>query len=42
MVRVDECFQCGAKEKDISLIYQTDGHVLCKKCHDDSRKSTLL
>ncbi len=42
MVRIDECFQCGAKEKDVPLVYQTNGPVLCKNCHEKSKKDSRL
>jgi hypothetical protein len=32
MVRVDECFKCGIKEKDAKLVYSTDKPVLCERC----------
>ena len=41
MVRVDECFQCGVKEKDIPLVYSTSGPVLCTNCYNKSKKENV-
>jgi len=32
MVRVTECFECGASEKDVKLIFVAGGPILCEKC----------
>ncbi len=32
MVRITECFECGAKEKDTKLILNPKGPILCDKC----------
>jgi len=32
MVRVTECFECGATESQAKLIYTADGPTLCEKC----------
>ena len=37
MVRVTECFECGAKEKETNLIFEKDGPVLCERCYKISR-----
>lgn len=38
MVRVDECFKCGAKEKDCKLIFRTNEPVLCENCDKKSKQ----
>ncbi len=38
MVRVEECFECGAKENDVKLVYTNDKPVLCERCF---KKSSL-
>ncbi len=37
MVRVDECFECGAKETDTKLVYSKDKPILCQKCSENSK-----
>jgi len=32
MVRVNECFECGVKEKEAKLVYAQGKPVLCEKC----------
>ncbi len=38
MVRISECFQCGAKENEAKLIINTEGPVLCEKCNSKHKK----
>ncbi len=38
MVRVTECFECGANEKDVKLIFTTEGPTLCEKCSKKMQK----
>ena len=38
MVRVSECFRCGAKEDQVKLIYTTEGPVLCEECDRKSKQ----
>jgi dihydroorotate dehydrogenase len=33
MVRVAECFECGADETQVKLVFSTDGPILCEKCN---------
>lgn len=37
MVRVKECFECGAKEDETKLIFAKDGPVLCTKCNEKNQ-----
>jgi hypothetical protein len=32
MVRVTECFECGAKENEVKLVFTSSGPILCEKC----------
>jgi len=32
MVRVTECFECGANESQVKLIFNANGPTLCEKC----------
>jgi len=34
MVRVAECFKCGAKENEVKLIYNFNEPVLCENCKE--------
>ena len=38
MVRIAECFECGAKENEAKLITNSEGPVLCEKCNLKSKK----
>ena len=38
MVRVTECFECGANEKDVKLIFTVEGPTLCEKCSKKIQK----
>ena len=38
MVRIHECFECGAKEEDCELIFSKTGPILCKKCNEKANK----
>jgi len=33
MVRINECFECGAKENEVKLIFALDHPVLCEQCY---------
>jgi hypothetical protein len=33
MTRVTECFECGAKENEVKLIFTSHGPILCEKCN---------
>jgi len=38
LVRITECFQCGAKEIEIKLIDSHDGGpVLCENCYKKNK-----
>lgn len=39
MVRVTECFECGATEDESPLIFSKDGPVLCKRCNEKKSKN---
>ena len=30
MVRVTECFECGAKENEVKLVFSPNGPILCE------------
>ena len=32
MVRIEECFECGAKENEVKLIF-TEDPMLCENCY---------
>ncbi len=34
MVRVSECFECGANENETKLIFSSNGPILCEKCNE--------
>jgi len=38
MVRVTECFECGAKENKVQLVFSPKGPILCKKCSEKMKK----
>jgi predicted nucleic acid-binding Zn ribbon protein len=38
MVRVTECFECGAKENEVKLIFTSNGPTLCEKCSEKIKK----
>ena len=42
MVRVTECFECGANEKDVKLIFTTEGPTLCEKCSKKCKNNHFL
>ena len=31
MVRINECFECGAKETETKLVHASNGPILCEK-----------
>jgi len=37
MVRIEECFECGAKENETKLIFSLDNPVLCKNCYEKTK-----
>jgi len=37
MVRVTECFECGAKESEKKLIFTSKGPILCEKCSEEMK-----
>ena len=39
MVRVDECFECGASESKKKLIYSQNEPILCEDCYNKKNKS---
>jgi len=38
MVRVSECFECGANENETKLIFSSNGPILCEKCNEKVKK----
>ena len=38
MVRVTECFECGAKENEAKLVFSSNGPILCEKCSEKMKK----
>ena len=38
MVRVTECFECGANEGEANLIFTKDAPVLCEQCNDKMKE----
>jgi len=39
MVRIEECFECGAKENEVKLIFKVDGPTLCENCSKKAKES---
>ena len=39
MVRVTECFECGAKETEAKLIHSQEP-VLCEKCYNKHKANS--
>jgi len=41
MVRITECFECGAKETEAKLIFSQDKPVLCENCYNKNKANSF-